>query len=192
MWPREKASGFNGFQVNRFFNNLRAVSKKHNFSLNRMFNMDESGISTVPSKLPKVIAERDKRLVGKIVSTDCGQLVTVACCFSVSGVYVPPPMIFPCKRMCNKLYSEAPIGTVPLMSDTGYMNTDLLMQWLRHFQNNVKAMETDPVLLVSDSHISHSSLKAVTFCRENHITFLSIPPYGSHNIQPLDCGFLGP
>jgi hypothetical protein len=66
------------------------------------------------------------------------------------------------------------------------------VQWLHHFQNNVKEAETDPVLLVLDNHISHCSLKAVIFCRENHVTLLSIPPHGSHKIQPLDCGFFGP
>jgi hypothetical protein len=60
--------------------------------------MDESGISTLPNKLPKVIAEKGKRLVDKIVSADRGQLVTFVCCFSASGVYVPPAMIFPRKK----------------------------------------------------------------------------------------------
>jgi hypothetical protein len=72
------------------------------------------------------------------------------------------------------------------------MNTDLLVQWLHHFLNNVKAMETDPVLLVLDNHISHCNLEAVILCRDNNITSLSIPPHGSHKIQPLDCGFFGP
>jgi hypothetical protein len=89
--------------------------------------MDESGMSTVPNKLPNVIAEKGKRLVGKIVPADRGQLLTVICCFSASGIYVLPAMIFPRKRMCNELYSEAPVGTLPLISDTGYMNTDLLV-----------------------------------------------------------------
>jgi hypothetical protein len=69
------------------------------------------------------------------------------------------------------------------------MNTDLLVQWLNHFLNNVKATETDPMLLVLDNHISHCNLVAVIFCRDNHI---SIPPHGSHKIQPLDCGFFWP
>jgi hypothetical protein len=187
-----RITSFNEVEVNRFFYNLRAVFEKHNFPPNRIFNLDESGLSTVPNKLTKVIAEKGKRIVGKIVSADRGQLLTVVCCFSRSGVYVPPAIIFPRKRMCNELYSEAPIGTLSLMSDTGYMKKDLFVQWLHHFQNNVKATETDPVLLVSDNHISHCSLEAVIFCRVNHITLLSIPPHGSHKIQPLDCGFFGP
>jgi hypothetical protein len=112
-----KTTGFNEVQVNRYFDNLRAAFEKHNFPPDRIFNMDESGISTVPNKLPKVTVEKGKRIVGKIVSADRGQLVTVVCCFSASGVYVPPA-IFPRKRMCNELYSEAPIGTLPLISDT--------------------------------------------------------------------------
>jgi adenine/guanine phosphoribosyltransferase-like PRPP-binding protein len=90
--------------------------------------MDESDILTVLNKLLEVIAEKGKRLVGKIVSAYRRQLVTVVCCLSTSGIYVPPAMIFARKRMCNELYSEAPIGTLPLISDTRYMNTDLFVQ----------------------------------------------------------------
>jgi hypothetical protein len=90
--------------------------------------------------------------------------------------------------MYNELYSQAPIGTLPLISDTGYMNTDLFVQWLHHFQNNVKATELDPVLLVLDKYIFHCSLEAVIFCRKNQIYLLSIPLHGSHKIQPLDFG----
>jgi hypothetical protein len=130
--------------------------------------------------------------VGKIVSTGRGQLVTVVCSFSASGVYVPPAMIFPHKRMCNKLYSEVPIGTLPLIPDTGYMKKDVFVQWLHYFQNNVNETESDSVLLFLDNHISHCRLEALIFCRENHITSLSSPPHGSHEIQPMDYGFLGP
>jgi hypothetical protein len=48
------------------------------------------------------------------------------------------------------------------------MNTDLFIQWLYHFQNNVKATETDSVLLVLDSHISYCSQEAMLFCRDPH------------------------
>jgi hypothetical protein len=38
--------------------------------------MDESGISAVPNKLPKVTAGKGKRIMGNIVSADRGHLVT--------------------------------------------------------------------------------------------------------------------
>jgi hypothetical protein len=109
-----RTTSFNEVQVKRFFDNLHAVFEKHNFRPKRIFNMDGGGISTVLNKLPKVIAE-EGRLMGKIVSADRGQLLTVVCCFSASGIYFPPAVIFPCKRMCNELFSEVPIGTLPLI-----------------------------------------------------------------------------
>ncbi|GBM08875.1 hypothetical protein AVEN_57427-1 [Araneus ventricosus] len=44
----------------------------------------------------------------------------------------------------------------------------------------------DPVLLIADNHTSHFSLPAVSFRRENHVTFLNLPPHASHVLQPLD------
>jgi hypothetical protein len=93
-----RTTSFNEVQVNRFFGHLRAIFEKYDFPPNRIFNMEESGISTVPNKLPKVIAERGKRIVGKIVYADCGQLVSVVCCFSASGVYMFLQLYFPVKE----------------------------------------------------------------------------------------------
>jgi hypothetical protein len=66
---------------------------------------------------------------------------------ALRSIYIPPGMTFR-KIMCNELYSEAPIRTLPLVSYTGYVNTDFFVQWLRHFQNYVKATEIEPALLV--------------------------------------------
>jgi hypothetical protein len=62
-----RATGFNDVQVTRLFDNLRAAFEKNNFPPNRIFNMDESGISTFPNKLPKVTAGKGKR----ILRTNC-------------------------------------------------------------------------------------------------------------------------
>jgi hypothetical protein len=66
-----RTTGFNEVQVNRFSDNLRAVFEKHNFPPNIIFNMDESGISTVSNKLPKLMAEKGKNLWVKL----CPQIV---------------------------------------------------------------------------------------------------------------------
>ena len=88
--------------------------------------------------------------MAKIVSADRGQLVTVVCCFCASDMYVPPVTIFP-RKISHELCSEAPAGTLPLISDTGYMNTDLFMQWLQNFQNHPKTTKTNPVLFILDT-----------------------------------------
>jgi hypothetical protein len=46
--------------------------------------------------------------------------------------------------------------------------------------------------MILDNHISHCSIEAVLFYREDHITLLSSPQHASHRLQPLDVGFFGP
>lgn len=63
-----------------------------------MYNMDESGFSTVPNKAPKVISIQGKRFFNKISSAERGIDVTVVCAMSASGNYVPLAIIFPAWR----------------------------------------------------------------------------------------------
>lgn len=187
-----RAVGFNRVQFRRFFDNLRDCYSKTKAGPHRIFNMDETGMSTVPNKIPKVFAPKGKRNVSKVVSAERGQTVTAVCCMSASGIWVPPCLIFPRKRMRDELFVGAPPGTLRLVAESGYMNTDLFLEWLHHFQNFVKSSAEDPVILILDNHTSHCSLPAIIFAREHRITLLTLPPHASHKMQPLDKGFFGP
>jgi hypothetical protein len=108
-------------------------------------------------------------------------------CFSASGIYICPVVKVSLKRTCDELYSEGPIRTLCLISDADPMNTNLFVQWLRHFQNYVKATETDPVLLASDNHISYCCLKQKRVYRDIH-TYSQI----IQSITPGQLQFLAP
>lgn len=187
-----RASGFNRPQVELFFKNLEQMLNDKKISPHHLYNMDESGILTVPNKLPKVVAPQGKRTVGKIVSSERGQLITAVCCMGAGGQYIPPALIFPRKRMKSELTDRAPPGTLQLVSDTGFINGELFLRWLDHFQTFCKSSVDDPVLLILDNHSSHVSLAAVLKCRKLGINMLSLPPHSSHKIQPLDVNFFGP
>lgn len=79
-----------------------------------------------------------------------------------------------------------------MTSDSGYITTDLFLEWLVHFQAQVKSTESDPVLLILDNHTSHTSLQAILFAREHYIHMISLPPHSSHKTQPLDRCFFKP
>lgn len=187
-----RAMGFNKVQVDLFYSLLRSQVETHHFNPGQIFNMDESGMSTVPSRLPKVIAAKGKRAVNKIVSGERGQTITAVCCFSASGVFVPPALIFPRKRLRPELMDGAPAGSIGLVSDSGFINQDLFVEYLKHFCNSVRPSASSPVLLILDNHSSHVSVNAIDFCRANYIHMLSIPPHGSHKIQLLDVVLFGP
>lgn len=187
-----RATGFNKIQCKRFFDNLRKCYENTIVPAHRIFNMDETGMSTVPNKMPKVFASKGKRTVSKVVAAERGQLVTAVCCMGAAGVWVPPALIFPRKRMKDDLFYGCPPGTLKLVTDSGYMNSELFIRWLQHFQDYIKSSEDDPVILILDNHSSHCTLEAITFCRNNFIVLLSLPPHGSHKMQPLDRCFFGP
>ncbi|GBM01178.1 hypothetical protein AVEN_253588-1 [Araneus ventricosus] len=82
---------------------------------------------------------------------------------SATGVFVPPALISPRKRMNPLLYKDAPSATLPLISDTDYMNSHLFIDWLKHFVKHAKPSTEDPVLLIADNHTSHCSLPAKAY-----------------------------
>lgn len=104
--------GFNKKQIDTFFDNLTQLLRKFNFPPSRIYNMDETGITTVPNKVPKIIATKGKKSVNKVSSAERGQLVTAVCCFSAGGHYVPPALIFPRKRLKPELWVTRRIHNV--------------------------------------------------------------------------------
>ncbi len=112
--------------------------------------------------------------------------MTVVCCMNAAGSFVPPAMIFPRLRLKPELYRDAPVGTMKMISESGYINATLFVDWLKHFQNHVRATAENPALLIIDNHSSHITLEGITYARENHITILTLPPHSSRRMQPLD------
>ena len=113
-------------------------------------------------------------------------------CFSAIGCYIPPVFIFPRKRMLDALMKGAPQGAKGFSSSSGWIDSDLFLQWLSHFQSFVNSLKENQFLLILDNHSSHLSLQAINFACEHGIIMLSIPPYSSHKLQPLDRTFFGP
>jgi hypothetical protein len=93
-----RAVGFSQVQCVKFFENLELCYETKGFKSHWVFNMDESGISTVMNKIPKMISPIGNKDVCKVSSGERGDTVSVVCCFSPTAVYIPPAMIFPRKE----------------------------------------------------------------------------------------------
>lgn len=181
-----RAMGFNKIQVDKFYKNLKDLYLKYNFQPSRIYNVDETGISTVPKKMPKVVTTKGKKVVAKIVSAERGITVTAICCMNASGHYIPPAFIYPRKRPRDDLLDGGPSESICMVSDSGFVNTELFVNWLHHFKYFARPSQEDPVLLILDNHSSHISLEAVKYARSSNIVMLTLPPHGSHKLQPLD------
>lgn len=188
-----RAKGFNRESVKEFFKLLKETVDKNNISASRIYNVDESGYTTVQKKVQRVIAMKGKRQIGGVTSGERGINTTVVCCTSAAGHYIPPMYIFKRKRFCPELEANKPAGGIVAISDTGYINSELFLVWLKHFRNIVNASENNKILLLLDGHSTHSkNLAALDFACENHIVLLQLPGHTTHRLQPLDVAFFKP
>jgi len=75
--------------VTKCYQLLKEVIEKYKFPPNWIYNVDESGLSTV-QKPGRILARKGQKQVSKLTSTERGQNTTVVCSTSASGSYVPP------------------------------------------------------------------------------------------------------
>ncbi|XP_064604473.1 tigger transposable element-derived protein 4-like [Liolophura sinensis] len=187
-----RITGFNKVQTMKFYELVRKAMEEHHFEPQRIYNVDETGMSTVPNRTSKVIAKKGVKQVGQITSAEKGQTTTLVCAMNAAGSFIPPVFIFARKNMNAQLMRNAPVGAIGLCSDSGWMNTDLFPKWLDHFIDHTKSSTEDKVLLILDNHVSHCSIEAIKKARENGVVMITIPPHTSHKTQPLDRTFYGP
>nr|XP_047123710.1 uncharacterized protein LOC124806668 [Hydra vulgaris] len=187
-----RIQGFNSPQVAIFFDLLRDLLTTHKFLPSRIFNADESGVPTVPTKIPKVFSIKGIKRVGKVVSAERGKTVTIVCSMNAVGIYIPPAFIFPRKNMRNDFMDNSPPDSVGFAHKSGWMTQEIFLDYLEHFANHTKPTIADPVLLIVDNHNSHISFSAIEFCRKHSIVMLTLPPHSTHMMQPLDVTFFSP
>ncbi|KAK7092313.1 hypothetical protein V1264_008076 [Littorina saxatilis] len=182
-----RAEGFNREAVNRYFNLLEELVDDNSLHASRIFNMDETGISTVQKKCQKVLAQKGKHQIGSMSSGERGVNTTIVVCASAAGNYVPPFVIFKRKRMPPSLAEGSPVGSVVTCNDSGWMDGNMFYTWLQHFIKHVKPNVEEKVLIVLDGHKSHTSnLDAINLAREHGVILLSLPPHTTQKTQPMD------
>ena len=147
--------GLNKTSVDQYFNNLQTILDKHNFQPHRIYNCDESGLTCV-HKPQKVLAQKGKRVVASVTSGERGVTTTVICCYSAGGNYIPPMMIFKRKRMKPELLDRTPVGTIGGCSDSGWIETNLFLTWIKHFCKYSNASKNNQVLLILVGHKTHT------------------------------------
>lgn len=186
-----RATSFNKVNVEAFYDNLQIVMDRHTYEPQDIYNVDETGVTTV-QKPDKVVARRGIRQVGAVTSAERGTLVTAAFAVNALGNTIPPLFIFPRVRYEDHFIRDGPVGSAGTANLSGWMQDESFLVFLEHFKKFSNASLTHRVLLVLDNHSSHIHINTLDFCKENGITLLSFPPHCSHKLQPLDRSVFGP
>ncbi|CAG7669233.1 unnamed protein product [Allacma fusca] len=182
---------FNKIEATRFFDLLEEIVVAKGFNENTIFNVDETGFSLVPNRMPRRIARKGSRHVYVMMPAERGALCTVTCCCNANGYFVPPFFIFP--QNAGRIEPDnPPQGSEYIRTSRGWSTTESFIKWLKHFRRHATRNPGTHVLLILDNHGSHISYDVVKYCRKNAIELLTLPPHSSHKMQPLDVGVYSP
>ncbi|CAB4068988.1 unnamed protein product, partial [Lepeophtheirus salmonis] len=196
LWKPEKtsiarASAFTRYNIAKFFELLNDVFGKYKFPSHRVYNLDESGFSTVQNTRA-VFAERGKKQVGQTTSAENGVLVTLVGIVCASGKTIPPAFVFPRVNYKPRMLVGAPPGSLGLAHTSGWMTASNFILVIKHFVKYSMPTVEDPVLLVLDNHESHLSFSVLDYAKNNNVHLLTIPQHSSNKTQPLDRTIFGP
>ncbi|XP_071648084.1 uncharacterized protein [Temnothorax longispinosus] len=175
-------TSFSRTSQERFFALLKSVLDKYRFPIHCIWNMDETGITTVQT--PNRIIGRVKQ-IERVTSAERGNLVTLTMAVSAIGQFLPPFFIFPRKHFKEYFLNGGPPGCTGEANPSGWMNAEHFVKFLQFFQSHVRASVDAPVLLILDNYVSHLSIAGLDYCKANGIIVLSSPPHCSHKLQPL-------
>jgi hypothetical protein len=188
-----RVKAFTPENVAKFFDIYEPIAAMVDHKAHRIFNVDETGITTVQHKHSKVIAAKGKKQVAAIKSSERGNLVTIVTCMNAAGTFVPPLIVFPRKNMKEELMNGAPAGSISACHPSGWIQTHIFTQWFDHFVTFVKPSVDDPAVLILDGYYSHTkNIDIVDKERQNYVHVVCLPPHSTHAMQPLDVGFMGP
>lgn len=89
-----RAMNFNLENIKKFMDKYESVLLKCSFQAHDIYNLDETGITTV-QKTEKIVASRGKKQIGAITSAERGTLVTMCLAVNATGNFIPPMFVFP-------------------------------------------------------------------------------------------------
>ena len=190
-----RATAFNKTNVMEFFDNYERALRSWEFTADRVYNIDETGVSRVVLTR-NIVAQIGMQQVGQAVSGERETMIAVCMIISSVDNTVPLAFIFPRARLHDSLSIGAPPGSLCLVNSpqsiwmTGHLH--VFLKDLEHAKKHTRIFKEHPIILLMDNHENYCTLDSILYARENGITLANFPPHCSHRLQPLDVGVMRP
>lgn len=158
--------------------------------------MDESGFAVGASQTSRaLVSVRDKSSWKKIQGRQ--EWITAIAVVNAAGVVGPPLLIFKSKHLSTAwIPDHAPPGWSYTTRKSDWTSGSHGYQWLTEvFEPWSRRRLPNPTarpMLIMDGHSSHVTAKGISFCMQNAIDLLIMPPHCSHVLQPLDVSVFAP
>jgi hypothetical protein len=194
-YDRQRALCEDPALIRPWFELIEQTKAKYGICDDDVYNFDEAGFMMGKITTQLVVTGSERRGRPKTIQPGNREWVTVIAAINATGWSVPPFLIFAGQYHLSAWYEEKdiPRDWAIAVSDNGWTNNELGVEWLKHFNAHTKTRVVGARrLLVLDGHESHHSLEFQELCKENNIYTLCMPPHSSHLLQPLDVGCFSP
>ncbi|GFO12466.1 tigger transposable element-derived protein 6-like protein [Plakobranchus ocellatus] len=152
-----RATAFNKTNVGPFFDKLKQPYEELSLTPERIYNVDETALST-SQKPQKVVAESRVKQVAQLVSHERGETIIMLGIINAIGNSLPPCLVFPRKQFKPHMIFGAPPGTHGFANPSGWITKKLFVECLRHIHRHVRSTPENKVLVILDNHESHISI----------------------------------
>ncbi|RYO04880.1 hypothetical protein AA0121_g12629 [Alternaria tenuissima] len=178
-YDRQRALCEDSVLIRSWFELVEQTKAKYGICDEDVYNFDEAGFMIGKITTQLVVTGSERRGRPKSIQPGNREWVTAIAAINAAG--------------WSYEEAEIPRDWAIAVSDNGWTNNELGVEWLKHFNAHTKTRVVSARrLLVLDGHESHHSLEFQELCKENNIYTLCMPPHSSHLLQPLDVGCFSP
>jgi len=175
--------------IGAWFKLVEETKAKYGVHDDDVHNFDETGFQMGVIGSMKVVTGAERRARPDLIQPGDREWVTVIQSVCAAGYATPPFIIYKGRVHISAWYEETsiPRNWKLSVSENGWTNNALGLEWLKHFDAHTKARQVGGYrLLILDGHESHLNQDFKDYCLKNKILTLCMPPHSSHILQPLD------
>ncbi|KAK4312454.1 hypothetical protein Pmani_016140 [Petrolisthes manimaculis] len=180
---------FNKVNVETFFKAYTLALNKYVFTPDRIYNLDESSLSTV-MKPCKVVCVRGKPVATQ-VTRERGDSMTFVGIINAVGQSIPPVFIIPRSQWNPSFMRNTIFGSKGILHPSGWMNGECFVQTLQHLHEKSGSSVENKILLIMDNAECHMNVHVVEFAIKHGIVIVTLPPHTTDKLQPLDVSVFG-
>ncbi len=130
----------------------------------------------------------------RMADPDNREHLTDVKCVNAEGETIQPMLIFRGSTLLNR-YSANSLHREIMQgySESGYINDDLAIEWMRHFIKSIQKKRVGEwTLLLLDGCISHKTYPFWKLAIDAKIILFKLPAHFTHLLQLLDVGVFRP
>jgi hypothetical protein len=181
--------------VRDHFWKLQHIITEFGIAPSDLWNFDQTGFSIGIGGDVKVLTSvRNKNVRLFMADPENRTHLTSVECINAEGSLLPPFLVMKGETiMHNDIASTLPGDWTLSCTETGYVNTSIMLEWLRIFEKQTRSVRAGRYrLLIFDGFESHTDFEFVRYCEMHDIVPYVLPAHSTHLLQPCDVGCFQP